>query len=115
MKSLRLFVYFACFIPCLSQQFLSSDCDCPRQFLPQCGSDLRTYDNQCRLECAMRFAPALRLAYPGTCCPPPFCPPFAQPVCDSLAHTHVNECTFRYNNCVMKKSTALIIQVGEHS
>ncbi|PZC79338.1 hypothetical protein B5X24_HaOG216487 [Helicoverpa armigera] len=37
-------------------------CDCPSDFSPVCGRDLRTYPNECTLGCAKQ-----RKAYNGHC------------------------------------------------
>ncbi|XP_037958874.1 serine protease inhibitor dipetalogastin-like [Teleopsis dalmanni] len=46
---------------------ISADCFCPRMYIPVCGSDGRTYHNQCDLECAQTRGVAITVVREGTC------------------------------------------------
>ncbi|XP_060588084.1 agrin-like [Ruditapes philippinarum] len=76
---------------------------------PICGSDGRTYDNECELNLAQCRNPRLKFAFNGRCpnrvdsrgiiCTTPMCPPFGDPVCGSDGLTYQNECELNNAMC----------------
>ncbi|XP_039281847.1 turripeptide Lol9.1-like [Nilaparvata lugens] len=56
---------------CISGQYGSVHCRvgcaCASDYVPQCGSDRRTYDNECKLRCQQCFIPGLVRLFEGRC------------------------------------------------
>ncbi|RZF42297.1 hypothetical protein LSTR_LSTR003915 [Laodelphax striatellus] len=42
-------------------------CACASDYVPLCGSDRRTYDNECKLRCQQCFVPGLVRLFEGRC------------------------------------------------
>jgi len=79
-------------------------CPCPRIYRPVCGSDGKTYPNECLLKCKAKSNEDLTLAFDGKCeqvkpkCPR-FCTMEYAPVCGSDGKTYSNRCTFNTAKC----------------
>jgi len=79
-------------------------CPCPRIYRPVCGSDDKTYPNECLLKCKAKSNGDLTLAFVGKCeqvkpkCPR-FCTMDYAPVCGSDGKTYSNRCTFNTAKC----------------
>ncbi|XP_017782595.1 PREDICTED: ovomucoid-like [Nicrophorus vespilloides] len=67
-------------------------CPCSLSLLPVCGSNGRTYGNECDLQCAQRTDSALTLAYNGECHEICSCTKEYNPVCGTDANTYDNLC-----------------------
>ncbi|KFB52496.1 AGAP008968-PA-like protein [Anopheles sinensis] len=63
MKLLFLLSFLLCAILAAAGQYTCPAC--PEIYLPVCGSDGRTYSNECVLECTV--APTVRVASYGEC------------------------------------------------
>ncbi|CAG0901654.1 unnamed protein product [Cyprideis torosa] len=86
---------------------------CPANFDPVCGTDGRTYSNECNLEAERRCNnPRLFVASRGECrrggggggggggqCGSIACPYNYDPVCGSDGNTYPNECSLRAERC----------------
>ncbi|XP_053610273.1 serine protease inhibitor dipetalogastin-like [Plodia interpunctella] len=83
-------------------------CACARNMRPVCGSDGRTYNNPCLLNCATKDDPSLSIAKSGPCglnivdIPKPVasctCTRELTPVCGSDGETYSNACIMRCRN-----------------
>lgn len=87
-------------------------CICTMELVPVCGSDDRTYANECALNCEKSKRSGLSLKYKGECSEEAqitneavrsdsiidqcICPLNLAPICASDGHTYSNECDF---NC----------------
>nr|XP_045585762.1 serine protease inhibitor dipetalogastin-like isoform X1 [Procambarus clarkii] len=78
---------------------------CPQIYQPVCGTDGKTYSNQCTLDVAACNNPQLHLrtAYQGECRPQnqcnSVCPQIYQPVCGTDGKTYSNQCTLDVAAC----------------
>lgn len=59
----------------------SSPCVCPFNYSPVCGSDGKTYSNECALNCAKHHNPKLYKVSKGQCSSSCVCGEIYQPVC----------------------------------
>lgn len=95
----------------LTIQLCNGNCDCPPVYEHLCGTDGKTYESMCRLDCAQREDPELSEQHDGPCeglggCKK-HCTKEFQPVCGSDEKTYSNMCYFR---CQQRKSPHLQIQ-----
>ena len=99
---------------------------CPKIYAPVCGSDRKTYDNDCHLEVASCNAfkqngVNIKLAHGGICeekrgeeeeCGKS-CPRILRPVCASNGQTFGNECLFQIFQCQAQKNGDEVVLVHE--
>ncbi|XP_068617897.1 serine protease inhibitor dipetalogastin-like [Battus philenor] len=83
----------------LSETWALPPCVCTRERRPVCGSDGRTYNNQCLLDCARSTNPDIRMVRVGSCsgtegigtnC---ICTYEFSPVCGTDGVTYPNQCS----------------------
>ncbi|CAB3230609.1 unnamed protein product [Arctia plantaginis] len=89
--------------PCqesLPKVALPEACICPNMYAPVCGSDGKTYSNECDLNCRKsRFDPSLKVEHSSPCNIAAehvlMCRAIYVPVCGSDGKTYVNSCALR--------------------
>lgn len=90
-------------------------CSCTREYLPICGSDDTTYNNECLFKCEKRRNKNLEIKHRGECadeinvieeelCG---CTDEYVPVCGSDGHTYENLCML---NCEKRKKSELTLK-----
>ncbi|XP_023329961.1 ovoinhibitor [Eurytemora carolleeae] len=86
--------------------------NCPRMYLPVCGSDEVTYSNKCLLDLASCLNNVeLTVNYYGECidrmddCPQ--CSDYYEPVCGSNNINYNNTCFLSHYNCISKSSISI--------
>jgi hypothetical protein len=84
---------------------------CPKIWQPVCGSDGKTYGNECELNNAKCTNPKLALASKGECGCVKGCPRILLPVCGSDGKTYSNECEL--NNAKCADATLTLAYMGE--
>ncbi|CAG0879153.1 unnamed protein product [Cyprideis torosa] len=87
---------------------------CPANYDPICGTDGRTYPNECTLKQEQCRNPSLQIKQRGECGPSAcdrLCPANYDPVCGNDGKTYPNECTFKVQNC--RNLNAIIEHNGE--
>lgn len=90
-------------------------CACSLSYSPLCGSDGRTYYNQCDFNCQKRFNRHLKILYPGKCTDTlsiipqdcAICDVAFSPICGSDGKTYSNICFFR---CAQKTNPNLTLK-----
>ncbi|CAK1551509.1 unnamed protein product [Leptosia nina] len=100
-------------------------CICAKIYLPICGSDDKTYDNECELKCSNnKNKIEVSIAYNGECkkddgeCPDGkcqddcFCPFYYRPVCGSDGITYENECLLNCKNKEPEKNDGKLIVIA---
>ncbi|CAB3230612.1 unnamed protein product [Arctia plantaginis] len=83
--------------PCegsLPRVVVPEDCVCPYLYSPVCGSDGKTYSNECEVRCQKLSNPSLQVDRVGPCKTEPVlvCPAILLPVCGSDGRTYSNSC-----------------------
>ncbi|XP_071541141.1 turripeptide Pal9.2-like isoform X2 [Panulirus ornatus] len=73
---------------------------CNKKMRPVCGSDGKTYNNQCLLNYANCLDPTITYDHAGPCrkCPR-FCPLHFSPVCDHTGKMYSNSCFLNQAIC----------------
>lgn len=109
---------------CIDQDASSPQNNCPLQCpdtnFPVCGSDNKTYANECalKMEACQNTSLNLTIAFIGECpnsvveeikedCPI-FCPAIYAPVCGSDNHSYPNECSFKAKVCSEKLALTIL-------
>lgn len=99
---------------------ITQQCSCPFIFSPICGSDGKTYSNECEIDCEKRINKQLEVRYSGECrdaaqilpistderlqC---ICPLIYMPVCGSNDQTYASECDL---NCSRRQNVSLKVK-----
>ncbi|KAJ0174480.1 hypothetical protein K1T71_009588 [Dendrolimus kikuchii] len=98
---------------CEDQPLVEPACACTFNYAPVCGSDGRTYPNQCSMNCARSSLPSLEIRHTGECkasapeissCA---CSRDMKPVCGSDGNTYNNICLL---NCATASNRGLTLR-----
>lgn len=99
---------------------ITEQCICPFIYTPLCGSDAKTYSNECEFNCEKTFNPKMDIKYSGECKDsvqtqpaeeslqlPCVCNLMYKPICGSDGKTYGNDCML---NCAKRQNPILSIK-----